>query len=267
MPALRPAVVDGLFYPAAAAALRAEIGTLLAHVAAMPALTAPRLLIAPHAGYTYCGPVAASAYALLAGPHAGDIRRVAVLGPAHRVPLRGLAYPSAQAFATPLGEVPVDTAALRALDDLPQVHCDDRAHGREHAIEVQLPFLQAVLGDFTLVPLVVGQARGEEVAQVLERLWDGARTLVIVSSDLSHYLTYEEAQALDHATVQHILAREAVLETHQACGAAAINGAVLLARHHGLSARLLNLCNSGDTGGDRDRVVGYGAIAFQEPNA
>jgi AmmeMemoRadiSam system protein B len=267
MPALRPAVVDGLFYPAAPVALRAEIATLLAGAAAAPPAAAPRLLIAPHAGYAYCGPVAASAYAQLAGARTGDVRRVVVLGPAHRVPLRGLAYPSARAFATPLGDVPVDTDALRALGDLPHVRCDDRAHEHEHAIEVQLPFLQAVLGDFTLVPLVVGEALGEEVAQVLERLWDGAQTLVVVSSDLSHYLAYEEAQVLDRATVQRILAREAGLEPHEACGAAAINGAVLLARRHGLSARLLDLRNSGDTAGDRRRVVGYGAIAFQEPGA
>lgn len=267
MPALRPAVVDGLFYPAAASALRADIDTLLAGAVARPAAGAPRLLIAPHAGYTYCGPVAASAYALLSHGRAAGVRRVVVLGPAHRVPLRGLAFPSAQAFATPLGEVPVDTAALRSLGDLPQLRCDDRAHEHEHAIEVQLPFLQAVLGDFTLVPLVVGEAEGEEVAQVLERLWDGDRTLVIVSSDLSHYLSHAQAQALDRATVRRILAGEAALEAHEACGAAAINGALLLARRHGLRARLLDLRNSGDTAGDRQRVVGYGAIAFEEPDA
>ena len=267
MPALRPAVVDGLFYPAAATALRAEIDALRAGAASAPASSAPKLLIAPHAGYAYCGPVAASAYAQLSHERAANVRRVAVLGPAHRVPLRGLAYPTAQAFATPLGEVPVDTAALRALSDLPQVHGDDRAHEREHAIEVQLPFLQAVLGDFALVPLVVGQVRGEEVAQVLELLWDGERTLVIVSSDLSHYLSHDEAQALDRATVRRILAGDAGLEAHEACGAAAINGELLLARRHGLRARLLDLRNSGDTAGDRQRVVGYGAIAFEEPSS
>ncbi|WP_298232328.1 AmmeMemoRadiSam system protein B [uncultured Azohydromonas sp.] len=264
MPALRPAVVDGLFYPAAAPALRAEIAALLAGAASAPAASAPRLLIAPHAGYTYCGPVAASAYALLSQGRAAGVRRVAVLGPAHRVPLRGLAFPSAQAFATPLGEVPVDTAALRGLGDLPQVRCDDRAHEHEHAIEVQLPFLQAVLGDFALVPLVVGEADAEEVAQVLERLWDGAGTLVVISSDLSHYLGHAEAQALDRATARRILAGEPALETHEACGATAINGALLLARRHGLRARLLDLRNSGDTAGDRHRVVGYGAIVFEE---
>ncbi len=265
MPALRPAVVDGLFYPAAPVALRALIEALLSGVAAAPVAAAPRLLIAPHAGYAYCGPVAACAYALLKSTRARDIRRVAVLGPAHRVPLRGLAFPTAEAFETPLGEVPVDTAALRALGDPPQVHADDRAHEREHAIEVQLPFLQTVLGDFTLVPLVVGQASGEAVAQVLERLWADRYTLVIVSSDLSHYLSYDEARAADHATVQRILARDAALEAHEACGATAINGALLLARRHGLVPRVLDLRNSGDTAGDRQRVVGYGAIAFQEP--
>ncbi|NML18719.1 AmmeMemoRadiSam system protein B [Azohydromonas caseinilytica] len=267
MPALRPAVVDGLFYPAAPAALREDIDALLAGARAPQPSRPPKLLIVPHAGYSYCGPVAAAAYALLQGLPAHGVRRVVVLSPAHRVPLRGLAAPTAQAFATPLGEVPVDQAALQALADLPQIRRDDHAHEHEHAIEVQLPFLQAVLDDFSLVPLVVGRAVADEVAQVLERLWGGPETLVLVSSDLSHYLRYEDAQALDRATVQRLLARDATLQPHEACGAAAINGALLMARRHGLSARLLDLRNSGDTAGDRERVVGYGALAFQEADA
>ena len=154
-------------------------------------------------------------------------------------------------------------AALARLDELPQVVRNDRAHEREHSIEVQLPFLQTLLGEFSLVPLVVGDAGAEAVAQVLELLWGGDETLIVISSDLSHYLPYEQAQAADRATVQRILKLDAGLEPHEACGAAAINGAMLAARRHGLAPRLLDLRNSGDTAGERDRVVGYGAIAFE----
>ncbi len=194
------------------------------------------------------------------------ISRVVLLGPAHRVVLDGLAAPHAEAFETPLGRVAVDAAALTALDDLPQVTRSERVHEREHSLEVQLPFLQTLLGSsFTLVPLVVGDAGAEAVAQVLERLWGGDETLIVVSSDLSHYLPYEQAQAADHATAQRILALDGALTPHEACGAAAINGALLAARRHGLAPRILDLRNSGDTAGDRDRVVGYAAIAFMEP--
>jgi AmmeMemoRadiSam system protein B len=208
--------------------------------------------------------VAAHAYALLGRWREPIVRRVVLLGPAHRVALGGLAAPIAEAFETPLGEVVVDLAALAGLDDLPQVVRSDRVHEREHSLEVQLPFLQTVLGSFTLVPLVVGDADAEAVAQVIERLWGGDETLVVISSDLSHYLRYEQARTADQRTVQRILAFDAGLGPHEACGAAAINGALLTARHHGLAPRLLALCNSGDTAGDRDRVVGYGAIAFEE---
>ena len=267
MPALRLAVVGGLFYPAAPAALRAQVADYLAAAgvddndAGPPP---PKLLITPHAGYEYCGAVAASAYARLRGQRARSISRVVLLGPAHRVALDGLAAPEAQAFETPLGEVELDAAALAKLDELPQVVRSNRAHDREHSIEVQLPFLQALLGEFSLVPLVVGDADAEAVAQVLELLWGGDETLIVISSDLSHYLPYEQAQAADRATVQRILRLDAGLATHEACGAAAINGALLAARRHRLAPRLLALCNSGDTAGERDRVVGYGAIAFEE---
>jgi AmmeMemoRadiSam system protein B len=178
--------------------------------------------------------------------------------------VRGLAAPRAEAFETPLGRVMLDVAALADLDDLLQVVRDDRAHEHEHSLEVQLPFLQTQLGSFTLVPLVVGDARAEQVAQVLERLWGGAETLIVISSDLSHYLAYAQAQAIDRATMQRILAFDAELAPHEACGAAAINGALLAAGRHGLVPRLLDLRNSGDTAGTRDRVVGYGAVAFVE---
>lgn len=267
MPAVREAVVDGLFYPAAPTALRARVagylhGAQVEERAARP----PKLLIVPHAGYDYCGVVAAQAYARLRGRSVRELRRVVLLGPAHRVALDGLAAPEAEAFDTPLGRVELDTDALAELDDLPQVRRSDAAHAREHSIEVQLPFLQALLGDgFALVPLVVGRAGAEAVAQVLERLWGGDETLIVISSDLSHYLPYEEARAADRATAQRILAFDAGLGPEEACGAAAINGALRAARRHGLEARLLDLRNSGDTAGDRRRVVGYGAIVFEEP--
>jgi len=266
MPAVREAVVDGLFYPAAPAALRAQVAGYLGRVdAADGHARAPKLLIVPHAGYEYCGAVAAQAYARLRG-RAHGLRRVVLLGPAHRVPLEGLAAPCAEAFDTPLGRVALDAAALADLDALPQVRRSDAAHEREHSIEVQLPFLQSLLGGgFTLVPLVVGRAGAEEVAQVLERLWGGDETLVVISSDLSHYHGYEQARALDRATAGRILALDAGLGPDEACGAAAINGALLAARRHGLAPRLLDLRNSGDTAGDRLRVVGYGAIVFEEP--
>ena len=200
MPALRHPVVDGLFYPAAPAALRAQVVDYLAAAGAddndagrLP----PKLLITPHAGYAYCGVVAASAYARLRHRRARSISRVVLLGPAHRVALDSLAAPRSTAFETPLGEVALDVAALARLDELPQVVRNDRAHEREHSLEVQLPFLQMLLGEFSLVPLVVGDADAEAVAQVLERLWGGDETLIVISSDLSHYLPYEQAQAAE----------------------------------------------------------------------
>ena len=225
----------------------------------------PKLLITPHAGYAYSGAVAATAYALLGrGRHAAAVTRVVLLGPAHRVRVDGLAAPDSTAFQTPLGRTAIDTEALAQLGDLPQVLRSERAHAQEHSIEVQLPFLQCVLGAFSLVPLVVGDAEPQAVAQVLERLWGGPETLIVISSDLSHFLPYAQAQAVDRATVRRILDLDAGLAPQQACGAAAINGALRTAQAHGLAPRLLDLCNSGDTAGDRDRVVGYAAFAFEE---
>ena len=265
MPTVRRAVVDGLFYPAAPGPLRAQVADYLARVGGDDdAARLPKLLITPHAGYVYCGSVAAHAYALLGCRRARIIDRVVLLGPAHRVAVRGLAAPEADTFETPLGQVALDVAALASLDSLPQVVRDDRAHEHEHSLEVQLPFLQTLLGSFTLVPLVVGDASAEAVAQVLEQLWGGEETLIVISSDLSHYLPYEQAQAIDRATAQRILELDAGLAPYEACGSAAINGALLAASRHGLAPRLLDLRNSGDTAGDRDRVVGYGAIAFEE---
>jgi hypothetical protein len=224
------------------------------------------MLLVPHAGYVYSGAIAAAAYAQLAGAR-GRIRRVVLLGPTHRVALRGLAAPLATAFRTPLGAVPIDGAALAALDDLPQLLRSDAAHAQEHSLEVQLPFLQQVLGDFSLVPLAVGDARPQDVAEVLERLWGGAETLIVISSDLSHYLPYAQARARDRATLARVLQLDPLLSHDEACGATPLAGALLAARRHGLQARLLDLRNSGDTAGDRDRVVGYAAVAFDVPPA
>ncbi|MCX8005322.1 MAG: AmmeMemoRadiSam system protein B [Burkholderiaceae bacterium] len=260
---VRPPAVAGLFYPAEQAALRAQVTGLLA--AATPAAGRPKMLIAPHAGYVYSGPTAAHAYALLA-PYRDEIRRVVLLGPAHRVWVDGVAVPSAQRFATPLGEVPLDHETLARLRTLPDVIESDRAHAAEHALEVQLPFLQTVLADFVLVPLAVGDMASERLAALLQDLWGGDETLIVISSDLSHYHPYRQAQSLDRQTVARILALQEGLHPEQACGATAINAAILAARVAGLRPRLLDLRNSGDTAGDRGRVVGYCAVAF-EPDA
>ncbi|HXV08814.1 MAG TPA: AmmeMemoRadiSam system protein B [Burkholderiales bacterium] len=260
---IRPAAVAGAFYPADPAVLARDVAALLDRAQARlePGQPVPKAIIAPHAGYIYSGPVAATVYARLV-PFAGRIRRVVLLGPAHRVAVRGLALPGATAFETPLGSVPVDEEGHALLQDLHQVVVSREAHALEHSLEVHLPFLQKVLGDFKLIPLVVGRAAPEEVAQVLERLWGGDETLVVVSSDLSHYLGYAQAQATDRDTARLILNRQPTLDPHQACGAAPANGLLLMAARRGLGPRLLDLRNSGDTAGDRSRVVGYGSFGF-----
>jgi AmmeMemoRadiSam system protein B len=265
MLAVRPAAVAGMFYPDDAQHLRLQVQQYLAAATrtAADASGAPKLLIVPHAGYEYSGPIAAHAYARIE-PLRRRIRRVVLLGPAHRLPVRSLAAPNAQAFDTPFGPVAVDQHALAALRDLPQVVHDDQPHALEHSLEVQLPFLKTVLGAFTLVPLLVGSATPTEVAQVLERLWGGDETLIVISSDLSHYLPHPQARAQDTATVRRILAFDDALAPDQACGALAINGAMVAARHHHLMPHLLDLRDSSDTAGDRRRVVGYTAIAFEE---
>jgi AmmeMemoRadiSam system protein B len=225
----------------------------------------PKAIIVPHAGYVYSGPVAASAYGCLV--EARDrVTRVVLLGPAHWVALRGLAMSSADYFSTPLGMIPVDQHARALLAALPQVQVVDEAHAPEHSLEVQLPFLQVLFAAFTLVPLVVGDATAAEVGDVLERLWDGPETLIVISSDLSHYHDYTTAQALDQATS---LAIEALcpqdIHPQQACGRYAVQGLLQVARQHGLQVRTVDLRNSGDTAGSRDQVVGYGAYIFAEP--
>lgn len=259
----RPAAVAGAFYPGEPNTLAREIRDFLSS-AKPSASPAPKALIVPHAGYMYSGPIAASAYALLASARIG---RVVLFGPAHRVPVRGLALPSARAFATPLGSVAVDAEAASAALRLPQVAESDLAHGYEHSLEVQLPFLQTVLSDFKIVPFAVGAARAEQVAEVMDLLWGGPETLILVSSDLSHYHGYASARDMDRGTAQEILSLAPRIEPEQACGATPINGLLLCARRRGLQAELLDLRNSGDTAGDRSRVVGYAAFAFREEAA
>ncbi len=268
MLAVRPPAVAGAFYPGQPSALSCDVMTLLARAqqaarASDLLLPTPKALIVPHAGYIYSGAMAARAYArLAAGRH--SIHRVVLMGPVHRVPVRGLALPGVDVFETPLGSVTLDQMAMAQIAVLPQVTLSRRAHAQEHSLEVQLPFLQSVLDDFTLVPLAVGDATPAEVAQVLDQLWGGPETLIVVSSDLSHYLPYRAAQVSDEAAVQTILDLGSPLTHQQACGGICINGLVLAARQHHLQPALLGLCNSGDTAGDKTRVVGYAALAFTE---
>ena len=262
MARVRPPAVAGLFYPDDPSELESQVRELLdAARAGREAGPAPKALIAPHAGYVYSGPVAASAYVRL-DPLRDRVRRVVLLGPAHRVPLRGLGASSASAFATPLCDVPLDREAVERALELPQVEPADVAHAPEHSLEVHLPFLRLVLGDFELVPFVVGDATADEVAAVLELLWGGPETRVVVSSDLSHYLPYEEARRMDRATTRAIEAlRPQDIGPEQACGRIPVQGLLLVARLRGLATRTLDLRSSGDTAGSRDSVVGYGSYA------
>ncbi len=265
MSAIRPAAVAGSFYPMEPGVLAAEVAGYLAHARARPeGAPLPKAIIAPHAGYMYSGAVAASVYARLA-PLRGVVRRVVLAGPGHRVWVPGVAVPAARAFASPLGAVPIDIETVAQLSALPFVEVSDRAHALEHSLEVHLPFLQAVLGEFSLVPLVVGDARADEMASLLDAAWGGSETLIVVSSDLSHYLPYESARKRDRATADAILGFEARLVGEEACGAAPINGLLRSARRRGMEVELVDLRSSGDTAGGRDRVVGYGAFAFHEP--
>jgi MEMO1 family protein len=258
---IRAPAVAGLFYPAAAGQLRAAVSDLLNSASPTGAVT-PKALIAPHAGYVYSGEVAAAAFATLRD--ARGIERVVVIGPAHYVAVTGVAVPTADAFETPLGRVPVDAPALAAIADLPFVAPSDAAHAPEHALEVELPFLQALLRGFTIVPLLVGNAAAKDIAEVMRRVWGGAETMLVVSSDLSHYHDDATARRLDAATATAIERGDwARLGPNDACGFLAISGLLMEARARGLNGRRLALRNSGDAAGDRTRVVGYGAWTFE----
>jgi AmmeMemoRadiSam system protein B len=262
MSAVRPPAVAGRFYPQDPATLRALVASLLGQAGGGDAdLPPPQAIIVPHAGYAYSGAVAARAFAAVA-PAAGRIRRVVLLGPAHFVWIEGVAAPASVAFGTPLGLVPIDRAALDTIRGLPQVVESDAPHQREHSLEVQLPFLQTVLGDFKLVPLAVGDIGGKALAAILDKLWHGEETLVVVSSDLSHYHDYAEAKELDTETATAIEHCDgARLGPADACGYLPLGALLAVARKRHLSVRRLDLRNSGDTAGPHQRVVGYGAWA------
>lgn len=262
MKRIREPAVAGSFYPSNPDELRTAVETLLDR-AVVRENPVPRALVVPHAGYIYSGPVAASAYAQLL-PHRESIRRVVLLGPAHRIPLRGLALPGCEVFDSPLGPVPLDLDTTDKLNH-PAVTVDPEAHRLEHSLEVQLPFMQVVLGNFLLVPLVVGAADAETVSAVIRPLWDKPSTLLVVSTDLSHYLPYDEAQRRDHATCKSIEGLDASCIGHSdACGAAPLKGLLAAASRKGLAVHTLDLRNSGDTAGGRAQVVGYGAWMFLE---
>ncbi len=262
MTQIREPAVAGQFYPGSPTELDATIRTFFDEVAA-PQGPAPKAMIVPHAGYVYSGPIAATAYARLR-PHRAQYTRVVLLGPCHRVAVSGLALSGADVFRTPLGDVPLDQIAIAGLT-MPEVSVVDASHRFEHSLEVHLPFLQTVLESFSLVPLVVGDATPEAVAGVLDALWGGPETLIVVSSDLSHYLSYDDARLSDNATCVAIENFDVQSIDHDhACGATPIRGLLMAAKRRGMSVATLDLRNSGDTSGDKRHVVGYGSWLFVE---
>ncbi len=264
MASVRPAAVAGMFYPGDPRTLAADVDELLGGVETLaPRLGFPKVLVVPHAGYIYSGPVAARAYDELA-PGRGIVKRVVLLGPVHCVPVRGLAVPAADFFDTPLGRIPLDRKFLEKTRDLPQVVVSDPAHAMEHSLEVQLPFLQKVLGEFSLIPFAVGMASVQDVAQVIERLWGGAETVIVISTDMSHYHSYGEARRIDGATIERIAQFATDIDHEEACGATPLNGLLFLAKSKNLSIKLLAANNSGDTAGGKDKVVGYSSFALHE---
>ena len=258
---VRPAAVAGQFYPADPVELRDAVSRLMREAPVVELPAQPLALIVPHAGYIYSGPVAAAAYATIS-TRRNSIRRVVVIGPSHRVLLRGIAVAQSDAFATPLGRVAIDRDGRSALLARGDAIAADAPHALEHCLEVQLPFLQTLLEDFTLLPLVVGAATPQQVGAVLAAAWGGEETLVLISSDLSHYHPYARAQEIDRRTSESILRYATNLSGEQACGAACINGLLHMAKPRGLAVTEMMRINSGDTAGDRDRVVGYGAFAI-----
>ena len=260
-PAVRSPAVAGTFYPQGRTDLASLVDRLLADARPPAGRGVPKAIVVPHAGYVYSGPIAASAFKLFE-PIADEIERVILIGPAHRVFLDGLASPGASALATPLGQVPVDEESLAGV---PEVARDPKAHAREHSLEVEIPFLQRVAPRAKIVPLVVGHASPEAVGRILEKLWGGPETRIVVSSDLSHYLSYEEGRFADARTARRIVSLAAQpVGQDEACGASGINGLVWVARKRQLRGELIDLRSSGDTAGSRDEVVGYGAFAFFE---
>jgi hypothetical protein len=262
---IRKPAVAGSFYPANASQLKTLVQQCLEQGKSSSAT--PKAMIVPHAGFIYSGPIAGSAYRTLR-PLQSIIHRVILLGPSHRVDFQGIATTSASAFKTPLGEVTIDQQALQQVMPLSQLSTIDEAHLNEHSLEVQLPFLQQILPDFSLLPLVVGRSDAHSIAEVLEQLWGGPETLVLISSDLSHYLPYSEAQKIDQHTSEAILQLNGETIQHKdACGRLPIQGLLKIAAEKGMQVENIDLRNSGDTAGDKGRVVGYGAYLFMEQAA
>ena len=260
MTARRTPAVAGLFYPNDPQVLGRDVDHYLAE--ASTGEYRPRALIVPHAGYIYSGATAAYAYKSLQAVKS-QIKRVLLLGPSHRASFDGVAFPHADGFDTPLGSVPIDNEAIRVLRDMPLVTCSDIAHQQEHSLEVQLPFLQRVLDEFTLVPGVIGRCDYRDVVQIIEPFLDDPESLIVISSDLSHYHSYAEARERDQHTSDSIInLQPGLIHFGDACGRTGVNAMLLLAQQRGLTAELLDLRNSGDTAGDRHRVVGYGAYLF-----
>jgi MEMO1 family protein len=275
MASVRVPAVAGSFYPNDPEQLRNGLNRYLEIAQGVQGAVVkneqpPKALIVPHAGYIYSAPIAASAYVKL---HAlkDIIKRVVLLGPCHRVPVGGLALCSAQYFETPLGRIPVDKELSKKIAKMPQVFTFDATHVEEHSLEVHLPFLQTVLSDFSLLPIVVGQASPKEVSDVLEQVWGGPETLIVISTDLSHYLDYETAQSLDRRTTKAIETFDlAQIGNNQACGRIPLKGLLESAKLRGMDITTLDVRNSGDTAGSHDRVVGYGAWMLsggQQPSA
>lgn len=263
MTTVRQPSVAGFFYPADTQVLINTVQNLL-KTAENPVVPAPKAIIAPHAGYIYSGPIAATIYKTIT-PHKNIIQRVILLGPAHRLAFTGIAVTQIENFATPLGNIPVDLAAIRDILSIPGVQVIEAAYNQEHCLEVQLPFLQTILNNFSIVPCIVGNASPELVASVIEKLWGGPETLIVISSDLSHYYDYATAQNLDTAASQAILdLAPDQIHDNQACGRLPVKGLLLAAKKFNLQVKLLDLRNSGDTAGNKERVVGYGAYHFIE---
>lgn len=256
---VRPAAVAGTFYPGSASELNATLDTLLGS-APTTAAPAPKALIVPHAGYIYSGPIAATAFRRIEAI-SDRLERVVIVSPAHRVYVEGLVWPGTTHLQTPLGRIEVDVDAIR---EIPELVAHPAAHAREHAIEVELPFVQRLAPRAKVIPIAASHAAPQLVGSVLERLWGGPETLILISSDLSHYHPYDDAHARDRRTAAKIIALDTGLEGDEACGAAGINGLAWVARRRHLRVEVLDLRNSGDTAGPRDEVVGYGAFALYE---
>lgn len=260
MTTVREPAVAGTFYPNDAATLSAMIST---YIEGDTGLDCPKAIIAPHAGYVYSGAVAGGVYRKLGSAH-DRIKRVVLLGPSHRVAFQGMAVPSSTFFRTPLGDVPIDSESIQQIVGSASVGFLDEAHNQEHSLEVHLPFLQHVLDDFTLVPIVVGDASKEAVASVLGKLWGGDETLIVISSDLSHFEAYDRANSIDANTTRKIMNLDATLRGDEACGCRPVNGLLHYIKTHGLNIETVDVKNSGDTAGNKERVVGYGAWQVKE---